>query len=58
MFLPILVFKAGNQHATCVLAGGVYKLVIIDVNADMRVGVAVGIEKNQIAGNNLIFRDL
>ena len=49
VFMPIAIFKAGNQHSSCTLAGCMNKCVVIDINADMRERVAVGIKENQIA---------
>jgi len=45
MLLPILVVKARNQNFASTFTGRVDEFVVIDVDANVRVRLLIGIEK-------------
>lgn len=57
MLAPVLIIQTRYQHLAGTLAGSMDKVIIADIQADMGKRAAIGIEKNQIAGTEIVYRD-
>jgi len=56
-YSPVTVIKAGNQDSAGSMARCVDKIVMIDIDADMRKRLAIHVKKNQITGLQIAIWD-